>query len=58
MNDGLKNDLQEATDGKIKSDAELQNKVNQLQQELDSKDAQYQKQLQDHQKKLITSALE
>ena len=43
-NDGLQLDLFKANDGERKSGIELQIRVNQLQQELDLKEAHYQKQ--------------
>ena len=57
-NDALQLDLFKANDGERKSGIELQIKVNQLQQELDLKEAHYQKQHQENQQKLQDAVLE
>lgn len=57
-NDALQLDLFKANDGERKSGIELQIKVNQLQQELDLKEAHYQKQHLEDQQKLQDAVLE
>ena len=57
-NDALQLDLFKANDGERKSGIELQIRVNQLQQEVDLKDAHYQKQHQENQQKLQDAVLE